>query len=141
MRFSRSSLARGGKPGITDAATARPARVDRPGDGHRVVRVSMSPAAPTLYFHDNAFSAAGDRMMLQTSKGIAVIEVAKLGRDDARLEMVAPEARGGYFARRGREIYPSGRAGNSGGGRGQRSSDGGERRHASPSRGEERARG
>jgi oligogalacturonide lyase len=82
-----------------------------------VVRVSDDPGSATPYFHDNAFSAAGDKMMLVTPKGVGVIDVATLGRDDVRIEIVAPEARGGYFARRGRDIYLSGRAGNSGGGR------------------------
>ena len=88
-----------------------------PATGHRVVRISDDPGSATLYFHDNAFSAAGDRMMFQTPKGIAVIDVARIGNAEARSEIVAPEARGGYFARRGRDIYLSGRAGNSGGGR------------------------
>src|SRR5262245_44273849 len=88
-----------------------------PATGHRVVRLSNDPGSATLYFHDNAFSAAGDRMMFQTPKGIAVIDVAGIGTTGTRIEIVAPEARGGYFARRGRDIYLSGRGGNSGGGR------------------------
>ena len=88
-----------------------------PATGHRVVRLSDERGSQTLYFHDNAFSAAGDKMMMLTPKGVGVIDVATLGRDDAQIEIVAPETRGGYFARRGRDIYLSGRAGNSGGGR------------------------
>jgi oligogalacturonide lyase len=88
-----------------------------PATGHRVIRVSDDSGSATLYFHDNAFSADGDRMMLRTPKGVAVIDVAKLGRDDLKLDVVAPQAGGGYFARRGRDIYLSG-AGNSGSGRG-----------------------
>jgi oligogalacturonide lyase len=91
--------------------------VDR-ATGHRIVRLSDEAGSTTLYFHDNAFSAAGDKMMLRTPKGVAVIDVAKIGQTDARIEMVAPQARGGYFARRGRNIYLSEAAGNSGGGRG-----------------------
>src|SRR5262245_54495920 len=85
--------------------------------GHRVIRLSDDPGSSTLYFHDNAFSAAGDRMMLRTPKGVAVVEVARLGRDDLKLDIVAPDAGGGYFARQGRDIYLSAGAGNSGGGR------------------------
>jgi oligogalacturonide lyase len=88
-----------------------------PATGHRVIRISEDPGSSTLYFHDNAFSAAGDRMMLRTPKGVAVVEVARLGRDDLKLDVVAPQAGGGYFARRGRDIYLSAGAGNSGGGR------------------------
>jgi oligogalacturonide lyase len=73
--------------------------------GHRVVRLSDEAGSSTLYFHDNAFSPAGDRMMLRTPKGIAVVDVAKIGSDTAPFEIVAPGARGGYFSRRTPEIY------------------------------------
>jgi oligogalacturonide lyase len=90
-----------------------------PATGHRVIRLTDEPGGSTLYFHDNAFSAAGDRMMLRTPKGIAVVDVAKIGSATLPLEIVSATARGGYFARRGRDIYLSAGAGNSGGGRGE----------------------
>ncbi len=89
-----------------------------PATGHRVVRLSEEPGSTTLYFHDNAFSASGDKLMLRTPKGIAVIAVAKIGTESAPLDIVSATGRGGYFARRGRDIYLSAGAGNSGGGRG-----------------------
>jgi oligogalacturonide lyase len=90
-----------------------------PATGHRVIRLSDQPGSSTLYFHDNAFSAAGDRMMLRTPKGIAVVDVAKIGSTSLTLEIVTATARGGYFARRGRDIFLSAGGGNSGGGRGE----------------------
>jgi len=90
-----------------------------PATGHRVVRISEEPGSTTLYFHDNAFSAAGDRMMLRTPKGIAVVEVAAIGRARLTPQLVSASARGGYFARHGRDIYLGAAAGNSGGGRGE----------------------
>ncbi len=92
-----------------------------PATGHRVIRLSDQPGSSTLYFHDNAFSAAGDRMMLRTPKGIAVVDVAKIGSTSLTLEIVTATARGGYFARRGRDIFLSAGGGNSGGGRGDSS--------------------
>ena len=89
-----------------------------PATGHRVIRLTGQPGSSTLYFHDNAFSAAGDRMMLRTPKGVAVVDVAKIGSATLTLDIVSATARGGYFARRGRDIFLSGGAGNSGGGRG-----------------------
>ena len=56
--------------------------------------------------------------MLRTPKGIAVADVAKIGSPGFKLDLVSP-ARGGYFARRGRDIYLSGSGSNSGGGRGE----------------------
>ena len=107
--------------GTAFQAQPAPSRRDwiDPATGHRIVRISDEPGSTTLYFHDSAFSAAGDRMMLRTPKGVGVIDVAKIGEADARIDIVAAQARGGYFARRGREIYLSAAAGNSGGGRGE----------------------
>jgi oligogalacturonide lyase len=89
-----------------------------PATRHRIVRLTDQPGSSTLYFHDNTFSAAGDRLMVRTPKGIAIADVAKIGKPDFKLETISP-ARGGYFARRGRDIYLSAGAGNSGGGRGE----------------------
>jgi oligogalacturonide lyase len=75
--------------------------------GHRVVRLTDDAGGSTLYFHDNAFSPEGDRLMFSTPGGIAVYDVAKIGTSGARAEIVTPLARGGYFARRSREIYYS----------------------------------
>src|SRR3989454_10898327 len=72
---------------------------------HRVVRLTDDAGGSTLYFHDNAFSPEGDKLIVNTPTGIASVDVAKIGTDGARLEIVAPRARGGYFARRTREIY------------------------------------
>src|SRR6059036_3779274 len=73
--------------------------------GHRVVRLTDDAGGSTLYFHDNAFSPRGDTLMFNTPSGIAIVDVAKIGADGSQLEIVAPRARGGYFARRAREIY------------------------------------
>src|SRR5918995_1054513 len=112
--------------GLAAAATGFHAQPEEPrrewldaATGHRVIRLSDQPGSSTLYFHDNAFSAAGDRMMLRTPKGIAVVDVAKIGSTALTLDIVSATARGGYFARRGREIFLSAGGGNSGGGRGE----------------------
>jgi len=76
--------------------------------GHRVVRLTDDAGGSTLYFHDNAFSPQGDTLMFNTPNGIAIVDVAKIGTNAARLDIVASRARGGYFARRTREIYYSG---------------------------------
>lgn len=85
--------------------------------GHRVIRLSDDPDSATLYFHDNAFSPSGDKLMLRTPKGIAVVDVASIGTAAAKLDIVSTTGRGGYFARKGRDIYLSANAGNSSGGR------------------------
>src|SRR5713101_9954112 len=73
--------------------------------GHRVVRLTDDAGGSTLYFHDNAFSPEGDKLMFNTPNGIAIVDVAKIGTSRAQLDIAASRARGGYFARRTREIY------------------------------------
>src|SRR5262245_41886971 len=90
---------------LLDALQAPPPRdwVD-PATGHRVVRLTDDAGGSTLYFHDNAFSPEGDKLMFTTPRGTAVVDVAKIGQADLIPEIVTT-ARGGYFARRTREIY------------------------------------
>ena len=73
--------------------------------GHRVVRLSGDAGGTTLYFHDNAFSRQGDKLIFNSPDGIATVDVAAIGTDAARVDVLAPGVRGGYFARRSREIY------------------------------------
>ena len=82
-----------------------------PATGHRIVRLTGDAGGSTLYFHDNAFSPEGDKLMFNTPAGIAVADVAKIGMG-VEPEVIAPGVRGGYFARRTREIYygPDGRS-------------------------------
>jgi oligogalacturonide lyase len=84
--------------------------------GHRVVRLTGDAGGSTLYFHDNAFSPRGDRMIVNTPGGLAVVEVAKIGTPAANLDVIATGARGAYFSRKTDEVYfsaggPGGRGG------------------------------
>jgi oligogalacturonide lyase len=44
--------------------------------GHRVVRLSDQPGTASLYFHQNPYTAAGDRMVVSTPQGLATIALA-----------------------------------------------------------------
>ena len=107
--------------GVAMATAVVLAQTDRPTDwvdpstGHRIVRLTDEAGGSTLYFHDNAFSPEGDTLMFNTPAGIAVMPVAAIGTPGAKAEVVAPNARGGYFARRSREIYFSAGRGGAGG--------------------------
>ena len=90
-----------------------------PDTRHRVVRLTDDVGGSTLYFHDNAFSPEGDTLMINTPNGIATIDVARIGTDGGKPKIVAPGARGGYFARRTREIYFNGPTNSSGRGGGK----------------------
>jgi oligogalacturonide lyase len=80
-----------------------------PDTGHRIVRLTDEAGGSTLYFHDNAFTPDGDTLIVNTPGGIAKGLVSAIGTAGARLTIVAPGVRGGYLARRTREIYSSGR--------------------------------
>jgi oligogalacturonide lyase len=53
-----------------------------PTTGHRVVRLSKEPGTTKLYFHQNAFTAEGDKMVVPTPDGLAVVNLAKLPASD-----------------------------------------------------------
>jgi oligogalacturonide lyase len=43
--------------------------------GHRVVRLSTEPGSASLYFHQNAYSADGQKLVIATPSGIAAINL------------------------------------------------------------------
>src|SRR5437899_10442730 len=44
--------------------------------GHRVIRLSREPGTASLYFHQNAYSADGRKLVVTNSHGIATINLA-----------------------------------------------------------------
>src|SRR5262245_50206035 len=44
--------------------------------GHRVFRLSDEPGTASLYFHQNPYTAAGDKMVVSTRSGLATITLA-----------------------------------------------------------------
>jgi oligogalacturonide lyase len=44
--------------------------------GHRVVRLSDDPGTASLYFHQNPYTASGDKMVVSTPQGLATITLA-----------------------------------------------------------------
>jgi oligogalacturonide lyase len=45
-----------------------------PVTGHRVVRLSNDPGTSSFYFHQNGFTATGDKLVLATRGGLAVLD-------------------------------------------------------------------
>jgi len=43
--------------------------------GHRVVRISTGPGMSSLYFHQQAFTPQGDKMVISTAQGIAAVDM------------------------------------------------------------------
>jgi oligogalacturonide lyase len=52
-----------------------PAVWTEPETGCRVTRLSGEPGSRSLYFHQNAFTAEGDRMVFSTTNGLSVLDL------------------------------------------------------------------
>lgn len=46
-----------------------------PDTGHRVVRLSREPESASLYFHQNPFTAEGDKMIFAAPSGLSVLDL------------------------------------------------------------------
>jgi oligogalacturonide lyase len=73
-----------------------------PTTGHRVVRLSNEPGTASLYFHQNPYTAKGDKMVVSTPGGLATIElatraIAPLVSGRASHLVVAPKTRQAYY--------------------------------------------
>jgi oligogalacturonide lyase len=64
---------------LTLAAAAQTAQVPRewidPDTGHRVVRLSEEPGSQSLYFHQNAYTPDGSKMIMTTPTGVSVVNL------------------------------------------------------------------
>ena len=58
--------------------------------GHRVVRLSNEPGSLSLYFHQNAYTPQGDKMIIYTPEGLATVNLKT-----RETELVAPGVRYG----------------------------------------------
>src|SRR5205823_7996386 len=58
------------------AQTALPTEWIDPDTGHRVIRLSREPGTASLYFHQNAYSADGRKLVVTNPHGIATINLA-----------------------------------------------------------------
>lgn len=46
-----------------------------PATGHRVIRLSDAPGSASLYFHQNQYAAAGDKMVFSTREGLSTVNL------------------------------------------------------------------
>jgi oligogalacturonide lyase len=86
-----------------------------PDTGHRVIRLSTEPGSSSLYFHQNAYTPEGDKLVFQTPGGIGMVDLASLGSKPVRVEIVVPGVRPIATARKTRDVYFT-RGGQRGGG-------------------------
>lgn len=57
------------------AAQNPPAEWVDPATGHRIIRLSQEPGSASLYFHQNAYTASGDKIVVSIPGGLATINL------------------------------------------------------------------
>ncbi len=68
------------------AATATsPSEWIDPATGHRIVRLSKEPGSASLYFHQNAYTPQGDKMIISTPGGLSTVNLKT-----REIELVVP---------------------------------------------------
>jgi oligogalacturonide lyase len=74
--------------------------------GRRVVRLSREAPTTKLYFHQNAFTASGDKMLIVTPKGLSTValatrEIELVAEGRAGQMVVGPKSRRVFYTREG----------------------------------------
>ncbi len=73
------------------AAAEIPREWVEPATGHRVVRLSDLPGSTSFYFHQNAYTPEGDKLLISTPSGLEAVDLATreittvVGRESLRL--------------------------------------------------------
>ena len=67
--------------------------------GHRVIRLSNEPGSLSLYFHQNAYTPQGDKMIIYTPEGLSTVNLKTRA-----IELVAPGVRYGSGSSSGIEV-------------------------------------
>jgi oligogalacturonide lyase len=90
---------------LATGAEAPPTDWVDPATGHRVVRLSGDGGGASLYFHQNAYTPRGDKLIFDTKAGIAVVDLTKLGKGPVKAFVVVPGARAIATAWRTPDVY------------------------------------
>src|SRR5688572_13031609 len=77
--------------------------------GHRVLRLSREPGSASLYFHQNAYTAEGDKMIISTPGGLSAVNLKTRELDVVvpRAEYSAGGSSGVEVGRKSRQVYYS----------------------------------
>src|ERR1700730_11783054 len=81
------------------AAEAPPVDWIEPATGHRVIRLSREPGSARLYFHQNAYTAEGDKMIFTAPSGLWTVNLKT-----HELDLVVPGARNSLSGSSGIEV-------------------------------------
>lgn len=74
--------------------------------GHRVVRLSEEAGTGSLYFHQQAYTASGDKLFVTTRGGLATIDLTTLGKSACKNEVIG-EGRAGapIVGKKSRQVF------------------------------------
>ena len=77
-----------------------------PDTGHRIIRLSQEPGSESLYFHQNAFTTEGDKLIMTTPTGISTIdlkthEIQKVVEGRVGVIVVGRKSRQVYYTKSG----------------------------------------
>jgi oligogalacturonide lyase len=77
-----------------------------PATGHKIVRLSREPGTASLYFHQNAYSADGQKLLVTTPHGLSTIDLKTHAIDqvvDGRIGVLVTGRKSGniYYTRQG----------------------------------------
>jgi oligogalacturonide lyase len=85
---------------------AAPADWIDPATGHRILRLTGDVGGASFYFHQNAYTATGDKMIVSTKGGLATIDLTTIGEKPCKLEVIL---RGGaktpILGKKSRQLY------------------------------------
>src|SRR5687768_7096704 len=91
------------------AAAEPPRDWIEPATGHRVIRLSREPGSASLYFHQNAYTAEGDKLLISTPSGLSTVNLKT-----RELDLVVPSigyrvggSSGLEVGRKSRQVYYS----------------------------------
>ena len=79
--------------GAVKPATPGPRDWNDPATGYRVVRLSEEAGSTSFYFHQNAYTATGDKIVIEVPDGLATVDLNTRASPIAGQAVVAPKSR------------------------------------------------
>jgi oligogalacturonide lyase len=76
-----------------------------PDTGHRIIRLSSDNESSSLYFHQNSYTPEGDKVVFDTPRGIAAVDLATLGSKPPRVDILVSNGYVLTVSRKARDVY------------------------------------
>jgi oligogalacturonide lyase len=75
--------------------------------GHRINRLSSDNESSSLYFHQNSYTPEGDKVIFDTPRGIAAVDLTTLGSKPPQVDILVSNGYVLTVSRKAREVYCS----------------------------------